>query len=253
MSATRPIGVIHVHSSYSHDCCDSLQRLRTFALDRGIAFIGLTDHAEDVGPERFESYLRHCRAVSDDQVSIVAGLEYRFDEFPGMHLLALGLKRWMAPRTPEEFIRDARDAAMFTIAAHPLLADYRLPDVVAQGIDAVEVWNASYNTRYLPDPRAIRLLHTIRRTRPDVVGTVGLDQHDCGNDREVRVVIDDGVADPIAALKRGRFTNVGRTMSFEAAVEWSPVRLRVVSAARWALDRVERAQERMARRSRRIV
>ena len=56
-------------------------------------------------------------------------------------------------------------------------------------IDAVEVWNASYNTRYLPDPRAIALLHVVQRTRPAVVGVAGLDQHDAGNDRRTRVVL----------------------------------------------------------------
>ena len=249
MSASRRTGVIHVHSSYSHDCRDSLERLREFALERGIAFVGLTDHAEDLASDRFDGYVRHCRAVSDARVTIVPGLEYRFAGLPGMHLLALGLTSWIEPRTPAEFIRQARTAATFTIAAHPLLANYQLPDVVAQGIDAVEVWNASYNTRYLPDPRAIHLLQTIRRTRPDVVGTVGLDQHDCGNDRQVRVVVDDATGDPIAALKTGRFTNLGRTMSFGPAVKWNPVRLRALSAARWALDRVEQVQERIARRA----
>jgi hypothetical protein len=248
MIATRRTGVIHVHSNYSHDCCDSLERLRDFALERGIAFVGLTDHAEDFAPDRFDTYVRHCNAVSDPQVIIVPGLEYRFDGFPGMHLLALGLTRWIAPRTPDEFIQQARDAATFTIAAHPRLANYKLPEVVAQGIDAVEVWNASYNTRYLPDPRAIRLLHTIRRTRPGVVGTAGLDQHDCGNDREVRVVVDDATGDPIAALKTSHFTNLGRTMKFGPAVRFNALRLSILTAARWALDAVEGLQERLARR-----
>lgn len=250
MSALEQTGVIHVHSSYSHDCRDSLECLREFSLQRRIAFVGLTDHAEDFVPERFEEYMRHCRSLSDAQLTIVPGLEYRFAGFPGMHLLALGLKRWIAPRTPHEFISQAKDAATFTIAAHPRLAEYRLPDIVAGAIDAIEVWNASYNTRYLPDPRAIRLLHTIRRTRPEVVGTAGLDQHDCGNDRELRVVVHASNGDPIAALKTGRFTNRGRMISFGPAVNWNPARLRVLSIARWGLDRVERAQDRVARRSR---
>lgn len=243
------VGVIHVHSSYSHDCLDSPEQLREFALARGIAFVGLADHAEDFVPERFNEYVRHCRAVSDTDLSIIPGLEYRFEGFPGMHLLALDLKQWIAPQTPNEFIVQTRAAAKFTIAAHPRLASYRLPEAVADGIDAVEVWNASYNTRYLPDPRAIRLLHAIRRTRPEVVGIVGLDQHDCHNDREARVVVDRVEADPVAALKAGRFKNVGRTMAFSPTVEWDPVRLGALSLARWALDRLERVQERLARRS----
>ena len=248
MSTGRRTGVIHVHSDYSRDSRDSLERLREFALEHGLAFIGLTDHAEDLGPERFDEYVRHCRSVSDAQVRVVPGLEFRFEGLPGLHLLALGLTRWIAPRTPDEFIVEAQEAAMFTIAAHPVLAGYRLPPVVAHGIDAIEVWNASYNTRYLPDPRAIRLLHAVRRTRPAVVGTVGLDQHDSHNYRQTRVVVDDIHPDPVGALKAGRFTNAARTMTLGPTVEWGPLRLGALSVARWALNRVERLQERLARR-----
>src|SRR5688572_5615420 len=149
------VGIIHVHSDYSHDCCDSLESLREFALARNIAFVGLTDHAEDFAPERFERYVRHCRALSDERLTLVPGLEYRFEGFPGLHLLALCLTSWIAPQTPQDFILVARHAAKLTIVAHPTLANYRVPDAIAAGIDAVEVWNATYNTRYLPDPQAI--------------------------------------------------------------------------------------------------
>lgn len=242
------VGAIHVHSDYSRDGRDSLERLREFALERGIAFVALTDHAEDIGADRFDDYLTHCRTVSDSHVSLIPGLEYRFDGFPGMHLLALGLTRWIDPRTPDDFVTQARDVAMLTVAAHPVLARYRLAGPVIDSIDAIEVWNASYNTRYLPDPRAIRLLHTLRRTRPEIVGTAGLDQHDARNDRATRVVLDDLDGDPLAALKAGRFVNVGRTMRFGPTVDWGRFRLAMLALARFLLDCVERVQERLARR-----
>jgi predicted metal-dependent phosphoesterase TrpH len=248
VSAAARVGAIHVHSDYSHDGRDSLERLREFALERGIAFVGLTDHAEDFEPRRFDDYVRHCRANSDARVSVIPGLEYRFDGFPGMHLLALGLSHWMAPRTPEEFIVQARRTATLTIAAHPVLARYRLPDAVAAGIDAIEIWNASYNTRYLPDPRAMHLLRALRRARPELVGTAGLDQHDSRNDRATRVVVETADGDPLAAVKAGRFTNVGRTMSFGPTVDWHPAVLGLLSVVRWGFDRAERWQERVARR-----
>jgi len=238
--ATR-IGVVHMHSDYSHDGLDSLERLREFALERGIAFVGLTDHAEDLTPERFEQYVAHCRRLSDDRVQLIPGLEYRFAGFTGLHLLALGLAHWIAPRTPEEFVDAAREAARFTIVAHPVLARYRIPAEVAAGIDAVEIWNASYNLRYLPDVRAIRLLHALRRMRPDLVGTAGLDQHDSRNDRGTRVVVRGG-GDPLAALKAGRFTNVGGFIRLDPAVSLGAVRLGVLTVLRWMLDAVERVQ-----------
>src|SRR5919108_681346 len=189
MSANGHLGIIHVHSDYSRDGLDPLEQLRDWGLERGLAFIGLTDHAEDFDEELFGAYATRCRELSDDRLRLIPGLEFRFAGYRGLHLLALDLTRWITPVTPAEFISQSQGAAGCTILAHPVLADYRVPDAVLDGIDAVEVWNASYNTRYLPDPRAIRLLHAVRRIRPEVVGTVGLDQHDRRNDREVRVLV----------------------------------------------------------------
>ncbi len=246
MSSGGRIGIIHVHSDYSRDGSDSLEHLREWALERGIRFIGLTDHAEDFDEELFDAYAARCRELSDERLRLIAGLEFRFAGHTGLHLLALGLTRWITPRTPQEFISQSRGAAGCTVVAHPVLSRYRIPEAVLDGIDAIEVWNASYNTRYLPDPRAIRVLHTLRQRRPEVVGTAGLDQHDSRNDRGVRVIVYGG-PDPIAELKAGRFTNIGRTMRFDPSVGWSPFRLRALSVTRWAFDHVERTQERLAR------
>jgi len=242
------VGAIHVHSNYSHDGRDSVLRLREFAREHGLAFLGLTDHAEDLDAARYAALQAECAEVSDPDVVLIPGLEYRFPGFPGVHLLALGLRRWMTPQTPEEFVVQARECAGFTIVAHPLLFNYELPPEVEAGIDAIEVWNASYNTRYLPDPAAIRLLHRVRRGRPEVVGIAGLDQHDARNDRETRIrLLPDAAVDPLAALKAGQFENLGRTMRFDARVNWSGARLAGLTAARWTFDRLERTQERMGR------
>lgn len=249
MSVPSRTGIIHVHSNYSHDGVDSLPVLRESCLARKISFVGLTDHAEDLTPAIFDRYVEECRALSDDRLHLIPGLEYRFAGFAGLHLLALGLTRWITPRTPEEFLEEARTAAAFTIVAHPILATYRLPPAVQERIDALEVWNAAYNTRYLPDPTAVAVLHQLRQRRPSVVGVAGLDQHDSSNDRGTRVVID-GEGDPLAALRAGRFLNVGLTMRFDPSVDWSPWRLAVFGMLRRVLDRVERLQERVVRAAR---
>ena len=236
------IGIIHVHSDYSSDGRDSLETLRAFALARNISWIGLTDHAEDFTRERFAEYVEKCLRLSDHRVRLIPGLEYRFAGFTGLHLLALGLTRWMNPATPEDFIRETRLAAQLTIAAHPCLFDYQLPVAVADGIDAIEVWNASYNTRFLPDPRAIRLLHACRAKRTEIVGTAGLDQHDSRNDRETRVLVAADEMDPLGALKAGRFVNVGRTMRLDPAVSLARLQLVALTLARWSLYLVERVQ-----------
>lgn len=242
MTDSRRTGIIHLHSDYSHDGRDSLGSLRKHALDRGIGFMCMTDHAEDLNESLFQDYLTHCAAVSDGQVRVFPGLEYRFDGYPGLHLLALGLTRWINPDTPEAFLDQAAGAAGFTIMAHPVYPGYRAPEPVLDRIDAIEIWNASYNTRYLPDPKAMRMVHRMCDKRPDLLGIAGLDQHDARNDREVRVLIDPGIEDdPLQALRSGRFVNAGKTMRLSPA-GWSVLQLGGLSVARLLFDAVERIQ-----------
>jgi hypothetical protein len=246
------IGIIHVHSNYSHDGLDPLERLREFALERGISFIGMTDHAEDFDSSRYGEFQEHCQSLSDARLAILAGLEYRFAGYPGLHLLALGLARMIEPGTPEEFCRQASVNARFTIVAHPVLPAYQVPESVANSLDAIEVWNAAYNTRWLPDVEAVRLYHRLARSRPDLVATAGLDQHDCRNDRETRVILQNPAAsDPLAELKAGRFVNRGRTMRFDSHASLGPVRLAALTAARWSLDRANRLHDSVIHRMRR--
>jgi len=248
------LGVVHVHSNYSHDGKDSLASLVEFAAARDIGFVGLTDHAEDFTETRWHAYVGECAAVSTAAVRLVPGLEFRFAGFRGLHLLAFGLTRWIEPATPEEFIALAGSASRFTAVAHPILAGYDIPAGVRAGIDGVEVWNATYNTRYLPDPRAFKLLHEMQRARPRLVGFAGLDQHDARNDRETRVIVHESeAADPLGALKAGHFQNRGRTMRFDGVAGIAGTRLSALWIARWCYDRVERVQDSMVRalRSRR--
>jgi hypothetical protein len=239
------VGVVHLHSAYSHDGRDSLPRLREWAIERGLRFVGLTDHAEDFDQGRFAAYRDECASVSDAAVTLIPGLEFRFAGHTGLHLLALGLTRWIAPAQPAEFIAETKGVTGLTIAAHPMLFKYQAPAEVWAGIDAIEVWNASYNTRYLPDPRAIRLLHEVRRTRPDVVGIAGLDQHDAANDRRTRVIVAAAASDPLAEIRAGRFQNQGLGMRFGS---WPASTLPLLEAVRFLFDRVERTQERVAKR-----
>ena len=241
-------GVVHLHSDYSHDGFDSLERLREVAIERSIGFVCLTDHAEDLDAELFGRYRKHCETLSDGTVRLIAGLEFRFAGHRGLHLLALGLHEWAEPASPEAFLAEAAPKAGFTIMAHPVYPDYQAPDCVLNGIDAIEVWNAAYNTRYLPDPKAIGMVRKVRRSRPELLGTAGLDQHDARNDREVRILLDPGAEnDPLAALRAGRFTNVGRTMRFRPQMDWGPLRMAGLTLLRAGFDAVERAQHHAGR------
>jgi predicted metal-dependent phosphoesterase TrpH len=244
------VGAIHVHTAYSRDGHDSVTRLADTARRAGVQFVAVSDHAEDVDADRYAALCAECAAVSDAECTVIPGLEYRFAGFRGLHLLALGLTARIDPETPDDFMRDAPAVTGLTVLAHPVLPRYEVPDSVAAGIDAIEVWNGVYNTRHLPDPRAMRLLQRIRQTRPSVVAVAGLDQHDATNDRELRVIVT-GTGDPLAAMRAGAFTNRGRTMSFGPHIDWPAYGLPTLHVARFLFDRVERTQDRLVRALRR--
>lgn len=245
------VGVVHVHSDYSHDGRDSLEELRAFAVARRLRFIGITDHAEDFDAAKYERLHQECARLSDEAVMLVAGLEFRFEGYKGVHLLALGLTRWVQPRTFEEFFDQTAGSVGLTIAAHPVLYRWTPPAVVAEKIDAIEVWNAAYNTRYLPDPRAMRLLESIRLRRPGVVAVAGLDQHDARNDRGTRIHLTAGQwTDPLVEMRAGRFENSGWRLRFDSHAALSPSARLALDSGRAALDLINRMHDRAVRTAR---
>ncbi len=246
-------GVIHMHSDYSHDGIDALETLRDVCIARNIRWVGMTDHAEDFIPDVFEEYVSHCAALSDDALSIIPGLEYKFSGFRGVHVLAIGLTEWINPKSFEEFFHRTESTACFTVLAHPVLCKYRPPQVVLDEIDAIEIWNTRYNTRYLPDPRSISLYHDLHARRPGIVATVGLDQHDSRNDGGVRTLIPaDDLAAPISALRAGRFATTGRGSAFDSRASMTPAELRDLRLKRSAFDPLNRLYGRATSAIRRL-
>ena len=61
-----------------------------------------------------------------------------------------------------------------------------------------------------------------------------------------------GAQDPLAELKAGRFRNLGQTMQFDSHASLSRGRMRLLTAARYAFDAVERTQDRTVRALRRV-
>jgi hypothetical protein len=230
-------GAIHMHSDYSHDGVDSLESLREACVARGIRWVGLTDHAEDFETDVFAEYSAHCASLSDELVSFIPGLEYRFAGFRGIHLFAIGVNEWICPRTPDEFFLQTNEVGAFTVLAHPIICRYAPPQIVLDHVDGIEVWNTRYNGRYLADPDAISLYKTVRQKRPAVVGTVGLDQHDSAIDGGVRTLVSaDDLGDPVAALKAGRFRSSGRNTGFDSTPTLSASQMRQLRIKRFAMD-----------------
>lgn len=247
------LGAVHVHTAYSHDGRDSIAEIAEWARKAGLAFVAITDHAEDFDAAAFDRLRAECIEESRDGLEIIPGLEFRFPGHTGFHLLACGLAQWIEPTTPEEFLSMARAHAQLLIAAHPVIWRNVYPLSLLGQFDAIEVWNATYNTRYLPDPAAVRTVRALRSAGATTLAIVGLDQHDRRNDRGTRVEIDANGPTPLLALRSGAFTNIGVTMRFAPTVSWSPLHQSSLQVARTVWDTIERVQDRVARARKRAA
>jgi hypothetical protein len=236
----RPRGIIHVHSTYSHDGKDSLEELREFAVGHGFGFVGLTDHAEDLDARVFEAYTTQCSSLSTPTCTLIPGLEFRFSQYKGLHLLALGLRRWIEPHTPEEFIALSGESAAFTIVAHPVLVDYVIPPAVLDQVNALEVWNPGYNTRYLPDVSALEALNHLSSRYPRLLAVGGVDMHDRAKFGELYLELRSSATEPLAALSRGDYRIVGKTMSLSARPPTPLMKLATLQWARRVFDPLNR-------------
>ena len=241
--------VMHVHTEWSHDGKDSLSEVADFAARERLRWVFLTDHAEDFDEIRFRDYVKASGSASTPMNTLIPGLEFRFEGYPGLHLLALGLRQWITPKTPEDFCELAGNHAGLLVMAHPILTKYRAPDTVLAGIHAIEVWNAQYNTRYLPDAKAIEFWLRAKESWPHLIAAAGTDQHRLQVEGKVRLLLP-LAAEPFRALREGAFENQGLTMTFSSRPSWGPGRLRAIGWLRVALERVKRWRNQQVRQAR---
>lgn len=249
MREQHELAVMHVHSEWSHDGHDSMASIAAFAAREQLRYVFLTDHAEDFDAERFADYLNECNAHSTAAHQLIPGLEFRFEGHPGLHLLAVGLQQWMSPETPDEFCQQGASNAAFLVMAHPLLTKYQAPESVLSQLHGIEVWNAQYNTRYLPDGKALAFWLNARERWPQLVATVGTDQHRLHVEGKARLRLPLG-GDPVSTLREGSFYNQGLTMSFSSTPVWGPGRLAALRWLRVVLEQVKKWRNRRARQSR---
>jgi len=167
-------GALHVHSTYS-DGEFTLAELRQIYLDEGCAFVGMTDHAEHLDPEKLRKYVEECQSLSDGRLLFVAGLEYECER--RMHILGYGATTRVDSQDPQAVIRHIEAQGAVSVIAHPKddFFDWiRSFETLPLGI---ETWNSKYDGRYAPRPGTFALLHDLRQRKPEMLSFYGQDLH----------------------------------------------------------------------------
>jgi predicted metal-dependent phosphoesterase TrpH len=240
-------GVLHVHSSMSYDGQDRLPDLVEAARRRGYHFAAMSEHSDTLSQARLSDLTEQCQALSRTGFLVIPGVEYTCEG--NLHLLAFGMRQYTAEKRAIVVAQQVAEAGGVPVIAHPSRYDYRVPEELAPWLAGIEVWNAGYDGRFVPNPRSFRLLEAFRRRNETLSAFCGQDVHRTRHFCGVGVVVDDvGLAEPtiLDALRRGRFriqggpfrVNARAELSKRAMLSWRRAR-RFYESAKWLRDQME--------------
>lgn len=237
-------GLFHVHTDHSFDGKSSLEELVRFCRENRFAFICVTEHADLMDDESIQRVVRDCDAHSGDGIIVIPGFEYAFPQDEGVHLLCVGIRDPVRGKRIARAVDEVRRLGGLSIVAHPSRNRYRIPEEIVPVIDGIEVWNAAYDSRYLPDAGSLDLWKSVRRRNPGVMAYTGLDMHDVRRFREVYLLLKREPAalepDVMEELRKGRFLGKGRYASVDASAPPPSLWLHALRAGRYFLRQADR-------------
>lgn len=237
-------GLFHVHTTHSFDGESSVGELVNFCKENRFDFVCVTDHADLMDEESVRRFGRDCDAHSGNGVKIIPGLEYAFPQDEGVHLLCVGIREPVREKRIRRAVDEVRRMGGLSIVAHPSRNGYRIPEEIVTAIDGIEVWNAAYDSRYLPDTGSLELWMSVRKRNPGVMAYTGQDMHDVQWFREVYLELDRelpaGEYELIEQLRKGCFRGMGRYTSVRAGAAPSTRKLLALGTGRFFLGQADR-------------
>jgi hypothetical protein len=240
-------GVLHVHSTLSYDGQHPLSELAEAARRHGYSFVAVTEHSDTLDQARLSDLADQCQALSRSDLLLIPGVEHTCDG--NLHLLAFGMRRFTSERRPIAVAQQVGEAGGIPVLAHPIRYAYSVSEELAPWLAGIEVWNAGYDGRFVPNPWSFRLLETFRRRNPALSAFCGQDIHQTRNFCDVRVVVDEDQLEEQAilnALRTGRFAIQGGPFRVTARAELSKRTMlawrlahRMYRNATWLRNRME--------------
>lgn len=174
-------GIIHCHSTYSYDAKLSFRELKELCQKNGVSFVCMTEHTDELTKERAEEFIKECDALSDSSFLFISGFEvpYRvFDSRDHAHVLMIGCRTYHEQYAPTiEVLKHWTKDTSFVVLAHPVRNQFLVDDGLLSEIDALEVWNQQYEGKRVPRTRSLRLFETLRKLKPELRATGGVDFH----------------------------------------------------------------------------
>ena len=242
------VGILHVHSNLSYDGQNTLAEIASLAKRRGYRFVGLSEHSDTFDQHKMAHLVDECRRLSDASFLMVPGLEFTCDNH--LHLLALGIEHYTDAMNPALVARFVRAQGGLAILSHPSRYGYQIPSGLEMLLDGIEVWNAGYDGRFIPNDRSIRLWKSLRARNNSLRAFGSQDLHAIGDHRHVRVSVrcEQLTRDAILkSLKGGNFviSNSYVRLRSDSSPGW--MKLNAIGAGRRAYLTAKAIRDRVAR------
>ena len=168
-------GLIHIHTTYSYDGTLPLTDIVIQVKNRRYDFILLTEHAEDFNDEKMQSFVDECTKVTNENFLVIPGLEFNIND--EIHILGIGIKKYIHERDPEILIRKIHENHGLAILAHTAYYKKDIPYAQLKDVDFVEIWNPRYGERISPGIKSIKILREFRKMKKTFIASGGLDLH----------------------------------------------------------------------------
>lgn len=166
-------GLIHIHTTYSHDGTLSLAEFVNLVKSRGYNFIFLTEHAEDFDDKKMEILVNECIKATTDNFLVIPGLEFIIN---GIHVLGIGIEKYINETELGKLIEKIHEGKGLAILAHTV--DYnRIPYPKLKDVDLIEIWNSRYGERISPSIKSIKIMNEFRKIKKTYIASGGLDLH----------------------------------------------------------------------------
>jgi hypothetical protein len=142
----------------------------------------MTEHTDDMTHDQARAFVRECDTLSDTKFKFIPGFEvpYQVDELTGnhAHVLMIGCREFFKPYAPDPVsLREWSTHAQFVVLAHPVRNVFEVDPGLLDAMDALEVWNQQYEGKRVPRTRSLALLSDLRKKKPLLVATGGVDFH----------------------------------------------------------------------------
>lgn len=225
-----------MHSTYSYDGKLSLAKLKELLVGEGISFACMTEHTDEMTAESAAAFVEECRALSDDSFVFVPGFEVPYLDPQVYHVLMVGASEFVGKCAHDaSMLRDWASRASLVILPHPVRNKFIFDNTLLELAQGVEIWNQQYDGKRVPRTHSNTLLAGLRKEKPELLATGGLDFHRGEHLTFPRYILNLPELSELAileALKKGNYTFGNSTHTIKASEAWegaNRMSVRVVS------------------------